>query len=77
MAEIWVFKISGYPQILKISNADFLASRGENSKIVGGYIYLTGGHPWAKFEQFWWRGGVKPPDLSRNAPSQLISSWPI
>ena len=75
MAEIWVFEIFGYPQILKISNADFSATRGRNSKIFGGFIFLTWGHPWAKLEQFWWRSGVKPPDLSRNAP--IVSFSPL
>ena len=42
--------------------------RGRHSKFFGGFIHLTWGHPWTKFEQFWWRGGVMPPDLSRNAP---------
>ena len=57
---------SKFSPIFKISNANISAPRGRNSKILGGLIYLTWGHFWAKFEQFWWCGGVKSPDLSQN-----------
>ena len=66
---------SKFSPIFKISNADISAPRGRNSKILGGLIYLTWGHFWAKFEQFWWCGGVELPDLSRNAP--LVSHFVV